>query len=135
MSKKSCLVAVTLLVALALTSCGDDAESDTADNPGADLPESSQSAFCEAFRTVEQTRGQTGADDDMAELHAAVEEMREVGMPGDASAEVRDGFAIYLDAMAEADSMEEFNQAGTTLTPAERERYQAFEAYGYAASC
>lgn len=96
--KRPAAFGAAALLALTLTACGGGG--------GADAPaDASEEEFCDAFNAVFEPLGdgEEPTEEEFEEFQDRVAELGEVGTPEGISDEQREGFEVFIDAMADAD--------------------------------
>ena len=86
------------LLAFSLTACG-GGSSDAPDD-------ASEDEFCETFNSIFESFGEGGGEpteEEFEEFQDRVAELADVGTPEDISEEQREGFEVFVDAIADAD--------------------------------
>ncbi len=104
--------AATAVLAVSLTACGGGAPTDA-----------SSEDFCNVF--VGAQDAETGAD-----VRDFGEELEEVGTPDDISDEAREGFEVFVEAIADVDEDADANDlADPDLSSDEEKKFEAFISY------
>jgi len=94
--------AAATLLALSVSACGDDGDSNAGDSP----TDASQDDFCDAWTDAFEKlagAGEKPSEDDWEAFQDKVKDLGDVGTPDDIDDDARDGFETFVDIVVDSD--------------------------------